>query len=265
MSQCPLINEFDMQRTLLIETLNILENSLGALRMGAINYEIIDNHCRAIDAIRDQLNNEVALSQLDQIIHGLFSTRWSGDLRNAPIKRMREQLYKNLKDQLNGYWSGHTAYHILIDGGFIVDAPKGKKVATKLGQMFIGEMENSNDSLQAPCPQLSAPTKSVVVLSETHNPFYSCTFELEIDTAASIPQGEEIKRYERHLLDIVTSRATMPWDAERSIKSIYRRVCCAVSRKDYAKAGRLHNVTIAIQSVQDYYDDILEEALNATR
>lgn len=244
MSQCPLINEFDMQRTLLIETLNILENSLGALRMGAINYEIIDNHCRAIDAIRDQLNNEVALSQLDQIVHGLFSTRWSGDLRNAPIKRMREQLYKNLKDQLNGYWSGHTAYHILIDGGFIVDAPKGKKVATKLGQMFIGEMENSNDSLQAPCPQLSAPTKSVVV---------------------SLPQDEEIKRYERHLLDIVTSRATMPWDAERSIKSIYRRVCCAVSRKDYAKAGRLHNVTIAIQSVQDYYDDILEEALNATR
>ncbi len=240
---------------LLREVMFIIRNAMtNELNKGtSLQPEDINNLNRAHEAIynrliqtgvRDQLNNEVALSQLDQIIHGLFSTCWSGDLRNAPIKRMREQLYKNLKDQLNGYWSGHTAYHILIDGGFIVDAPKGKKVATKLGQMFIGEMENSNDSLQAPCPQLSAPTKSVVV---------------------SLPQDEEIKRYERHLLDIVTSRATMPWDAERSIKSIYRRVCCAVSRKDYAKAGRLHNVTIAIQSVQDYYDDILEEALNATR
>ncbi len=59
MSQCPLINEFDMQRTLLIETLNILENSLGALRMGAINYEIIDNHCRAINAIRQHTYGEI--------------------------------------------------------------------------------------------------------------------------------------------------------------------------------------------------------------
>lgn len=241
MSQCPLINEFDMQRTLLIETLNILENSLGSLRMGAINYEIIDNHCRAITAIRAQLNNEVALSQLDQIIHGLFSTRWSGDLRNAPIKKMREQLYKNLKDQLNGYWSGHTAYHILIDGGFIVDAPKGKKVATKLGQMFIGEMENSNDSLQAPCPQLSAPTQSVVVLSETHNPFYSCTFELVIDTAASI--------YLCRLLG-----DDLPFDVKQSKKSIERKIDECIKMRDFERAAELEKVYQA-----------LVEVLNATR
>ncbi|HHY0331098.1 TPA: hypothetical protein ACVU1K_001073 [Vibrio cholerae] len=182
----------------------------------------------------------MALSQIDQIIHGLFSTRWSSDLRNAPIKQMREQLYKNLKDQLNGYWSGYMAYHILIDGGFIIDAPTGKKVATKLGQMFIGEMENSNDSLQAPCPQLSAPAKSVVV---------------------SLPQDEEIKLYERQLLRIIIDRNTIPWDVEQSIKSIERRIQAAIKLRNFAKAERLNNVSVAIRCVHIY----CQELLNATR
>ncbi|ELL8242124.1 hypothetical protein ABH649_003116 [Vibrio cholerae] len=232
MSQCPLINEFDMQRTLLIETLNILENSLGALRMGAINYEIIDNHCRAIDAIRDQLNNEVALSQLDQIIHGLFSTRWSGDLRNAPIKRMREQLYKNLKDQLNGYWSGHTAYHILIDGGFIIDASTGKKVATKLGQMFIDEMENSNDTLQAPYPHLSAPAQPTVISLE---PVVKKTV-IDLATGIRIRSKCNIEQ---------------PFDVKRSIKSIGRRIYGCIQISDFERAARLHKVYAALKEDTD--------------
>lgn len=91
------------------------------------------------------------LSTIDTIIKQLFSTRWSENLRHAPIDEMRKQLHKNLRDQVNGYWSGHTAYSIMVDGGFIVDAKrvrdeesgkcKGKRL-TLLGEMFMSSMEN---------------------------------------------------------------------------------------------------------------------------
>ncbi len=58
MTQCPLVSELNTQRTLLTETLDILESNLGALRMGAINDERIDNHCRAIAAIRQHIYGE---------------------------------------------------------------------------------------------------------------------------------------------------------------------------------------------------------------
>lgn len=88
--------------------------------------------------------------ETDTIIKELFSSRWSGDLSSAPLEEMRKQLYKNLQDQVNGYWSGHTAYHIMVDGGFLIDSKryrlegsnecKGKKL-TLLGQMFMKSME----------------------------------------------------------------------------------------------------------------------------
>ena len=91
------------------------------------------------------------MNVIDKIIHELFSTRWTDDLNNSPIEDMRNQLYKNLKNQVDGFWSGHTAYHIMVDGGFIVDSKrvysedsnraKGKKL-TSLGKMFMDSMIN---------------------------------------------------------------------------------------------------------------------------
>ena len=88
------------------------------------------------------------MSDIDKIINELFSTRWSGDLRNSPIKDMRKQLQKNLQNQVDGFWSGHTAYHIMVDGGFIIDSKRkriedtgmaeGKKL-TVLGEMFMND------------------------------------------------------------------------------------------------------------------------------
>lgn len=88
--------------------------------------------------------------EIDSIIKKLFSSRWSSDLSHAPIEDMRKQLHKNLKDQVDGYWSGHTAYHIMVDGGFLIDSKregiegtnkcKGKKL-TVLGEMFMEEMK----------------------------------------------------------------------------------------------------------------------------
>lgn len=95
--------------------------------------------------------NTIEMSDTDKIIHKLFSTRWTSDLSGAPIEKMRLQLYKNLQNQIDGFWSGHTAYHIMVDGGFIVDSKrvydgdtgkcKGKKL-TELGKMFMDSMSN---------------------------------------------------------------------------------------------------------------------------
>ena len=90
-------------------------------------------------------------SEIDKIIFKLFASRWTGDLCNSPVKDMRKQLQKNLKNQVDGYWSGHTAYHIMVDGGFLIDSKrenisgtnmaKGKKL-TLLGEMFMKRMSD---------------------------------------------------------------------------------------------------------------------------
>ena len=89
------------------------------------------------------------LSDTDKIIKKLFSERWGGNLAKAPVKEMRKQLNKNLQNQLDGFWSGHNAYSIMVDGGFLIDSKrvyigssnraKGKKL-TALGQMFMDSM-----------------------------------------------------------------------------------------------------------------------------
>ena len=86
------------------------------------------------------------MCEIDKIIHKLFSTRWSGDLSKAPIDEMKAQLHKNLTDQMNGFWSGHTAYSLMVDGGFLVDSKrehledsnkcKGKRL-TMFGELFM--------------------------------------------------------------------------------------------------------------------------------
>jgi len=89
------------------------------------------------------------MTDIDKIIHQLFSIRWSGDLNKSPIEDMRKQLHKNMQNQIDGFWTGHTAYHIMVDGGFLIDAKRkriedtgmceGKKL-TVLGQMFMDSM-----------------------------------------------------------------------------------------------------------------------------
>ena len=82
------------------------------------------------------------MGDIDKIIHKLFSARWTKNLSEAPIKDMREQLHKNLQNQVDGYWSGHTAYHIMDDGGFLIDEESGRhKKLTVLGQMFMDSMK----------------------------------------------------------------------------------------------------------------------------
>jgi len=85
-----------------------------------------------------ELDGDNSMSDIDKIIKKLFTERWTDNLAKADIKDQKKQLYKTLKDQVGGYWSGHTAYHLAVEGGFILDAKKGtNKKLTSLGQMFV--------------------------------------------------------------------------------------------------------------------------------
>ncbi len=88
------------------------------------------------------------MSETDKIIFKLFTERWCGEGTLKSIDTMKAQLYKSLSDQLGGYWSGHTAYHIMIDGGFLKDAKhvNGKpKHLTELGESFTTQYTLENE------------------------------------------------------------------------------------------------------------------------
>lgn len=80
------------------------------------------------------------MSEIDQIIFKLFSERWveKNAFVTKDINSMKKQLHKNLKNQIDGYWSGHTAYNLMVDGGFLICGKSGtNKKLTALGEMFM--------------------------------------------------------------------------------------------------------------------------------
>lgn len=90
------------------------------------------------------MNNQNVMtnSMFDEVIFKLFNTYWIGPQRND-LELAKKQLYKNLTNQTNGYWSGHTTYHIMITGGFLVDGEKGsKKKLTSFGKIFVESMKD---------------------------------------------------------------------------------------------------------------------------
>lgn len=74
----------------------------------------------------------------DEYINKLFEGTNFGEKINSCVKAKRKQIVKTLRDQVAGYWSGHTAYHIAVDGGFLKDAKKSEaKQLTELGVAFL--------------------------------------------------------------------------------------------------------------------------------
>ena len=74
----------------------------------------------------------------------MFKKHWCGDEALSSIDNMRKQLRKNLNDQVNGFWSGRSAYCIMVEGGFLVDEKfkggKGKRL-TAFGEAFVKEFD----------------------------------------------------------------------------------------------------------------------------
>ena len=50
----------------------------------------------------------------DEYINTIFDGSNFGEATNNSVKKKRDQLAKTLKDQMGGYWSGHTAYNIAV-------------------------------------------------------------------------------------------------------------------------------------------------------
>jgi len=75
---------------------------------------------------------------MDKVIKELFEKNWHGEHVLSSLDNMKKQLAKTLRDQINGYWSGHTAYNIAVNGGFLKDAKSSdKKELTALGRRFL--------------------------------------------------------------------------------------------------------------------------------
>lgn len=76
----------------------------------------------------------------DKFINELFDGTNFGKPTNESVDKKRQQIAKTLRDQITGYWSGHTAYHIAVNGGFLHDAKSGDtKRLTALGILFLNE------------------------------------------------------------------------------------------------------------------------------
>jgi len=59
------------------------------------------------------------MNEIDKVIFDLFNDRWveRNPFVTKSINTMKKQLHKNLSNQVDGYWSGHTAYNLMVDGG----------------------------------------------------------------------------------------------------------------------------------------------------
>ena len=78
----------------------------------------------------------------DKYINSIFEDTNFGPLVSGCVTEKRKLIVKTLRNQLDGYWSGHTAYWIAVDGGFLYDSKTSEdKKLTALGAAFL-EAEN---------------------------------------------------------------------------------------------------------------------------
>lgn len=76
----------------------------------------------------------------DDYINDLFLNTCFGEVIDNSVNEKRKLISKTLGDLIQGYWSGHTVYHIVLDGGFIYDGKRSTpKKLTLLGRSFLKE------------------------------------------------------------------------------------------------------------------------------
>lgn len=79
---------------------------------------------------------------IDKIIYNLFDKYWCGESTLKSLDAMKKQLHKNLSNQMQAYWSGSTAYSIMVTGGFLVDGQTStNKSLTSRGRVFMKAMQ----------------------------------------------------------------------------------------------------------------------------
>ena len=133
-----------------------MEKSMKEIIMhNGAHYVLASKYARAIDTIAAHekrieeletaaqqlicdIKNNTTVNQIEVLISDMFKSFWHGTLRCAPFPAQLKELQKNLSDQVNGYWSGSSAYAIMISGGFLVDGKScTEKKLTALGKMVM--------------------------------------------------------------------------------------------------------------------------------
>jgi hypothetical protein len=80
----------------------------------------------------------------DDFINQLFECTNFGEAINNCVEMKRKQIAKTLQNQVDGYWSGHTAYHIVVNAGFLKDGKRSThKELTALGVAFLQEQAHA--------------------------------------------------------------------------------------------------------------------------
>lgn len=107
-----------------------------------INNSILKEETAIWKRFHTSSNESVMRALIDERVKKLFQDNWTGEHTLKSLENMKKQLHKNLTDQMNGYWSGSTAYFIMTNGGFLIDAKSGtKKQLTEFGKLFIETYE----------------------------------------------------------------------------------------------------------------------------
>ena len=78
----------------------------------------------------------------DDFVNNLFEGLNFGGHINGSVEEKRKQIAKTLRDQVNGYWSGHTAYHLVVNAGFLHDAKREVGVGKTLTAFGVAFMQN---------------------------------------------------------------------------------------------------------------------------
>ena len=74
----------------------------------------------------------------DAELEHIFYNKNFGEKINGCVKAKRRQLLKSVLDKSNGFWNGHTAFHMMLDAGLVIDGSAYNK--TKLTQRGINFM-----------------------------------------------------------------------------------------------------------------------------
>ena len=130
----------DLERDLGLEKdlCTVARRQLAASSERETGMEVAIAELQATQETTANIAINVKSKELDKHIRELFEKNWFGDNVLSSLFNMKVQLRKNLNDQMEGYWSGGSAYFIMTSGGFLVDAKVGtKKGLTRLGAEFM--------------------------------------------------------------------------------------------------------------------------------
>lgn len=227
-----LINELEAaleaREQLLVETLHILEITNKAVRMGAVNSSVIENHSAAIQAIRNHFEGRE-----DRMCGFDFSDRLTINDEVSTMTRRVTSITRTRTQFIVRMQSGHI-HTFNFD---FSEHEEGLDNYSVLGKKLL-DQANSLGALTAEVRREIGrkPEEHIGHLVALLRPVRIS------DTLLKSGRWQHRVRRFPHKL--------WPWNQSASIKSIERRIQAAIQCRDFSKAQRLDNVKQALQSIK---------------